>query len=134
MSIHPYYLQLRSLLIVCVACSGVLFAVRGTLRLANRGAGSRRWLDRLSYAIDSLLLAAAIALMFVIGQYPLTSNWLTAKMLLLMVYITLGSRALRRGKTQEGRTAAFVGALIAFGCIVGIAVTHRAAGWLTLIH
>jgi uncharacterized membrane protein SirB2 len=56
--------------------------------------------------------------------------WLTTKVLLLVLYIVLGSIALQRAHTASGRTVALLLALLVFGWIIGVAVAHHPAGWL----
>ena len=51
----------------------------------------------LSYTIDTVLLTAALMLATMLHQYPFVHGWLTAKVLLLVVYVVLGSFALKRG-------------------------------------
>ena len=76
-----------------------------------------RWL---SYTIDTVLFTAALMLVTIVHQYPFVHAWLTAKVLLLAVYIGLGSLALKRGSTRRVRVTCWVLALA-----VG-AVTHSA--------
>ena len=45
----------------------------------------------LSYTIDTVLLTAALMLATILHQYPFVHAWLTVKVLLLVVYIVLGS-------------------------------------------
>ena len=129
-----YYLQILLLHVGCVALSGALFAVRGVMRIADL-AGANHWALRwMSYVIDSTLLAAAILLSLIVRQYPLVDGWLTTKVLLLLVYIGLGTIALKRARTRSGRTAACVAALATFGYMVGVAIAHDPAGWIALLR
>ena len=73
---------------------------------------------------DTLLLTAAVALAVMSAQYPLARSWLTAKVLGLCAYITLGSLALRRSITLKVRRIAFLAALLAVAYIVGMALTR----------
>ncbi len=75
---------------------------------------------------DTLLLAAGIALMLRIQQYPFVHGWLTAKLTGLFVYIGLGMVALRLGRTRRVRLAAWAGALVVYLYIVGVALTRDA--------
>jgi uncharacterized membrane protein SirB2 len=59
-------------------------------------------------------------------QYPLAQAWLTAKIAAVVVYIVLGSVALKRGRTRAIRVSAWVGALATYGYIVAVALTHDA--------
>ena len=82
-----------------IACAGIsvsLFTARGGMHLG--GIDWRRWcwLNIVPPINDTLLLTAAVALAVMSAQYPLARSWLTAKVLGLCAYITLGSLALRR--------------------------------------
>jgi len=120
------YLAVKHLHMSCVAISGALFLLRGGWMLADSGMLARRWVRVLPHVIDTLLLASAIVLAWWSGQYPLAQSWLTAKLLGLIAYIALGTIALKRGRTRPIRAAAFIGALLCFGYIVGVAVTRSA--------
>jgi uncharacterized membrane protein SirB2 len=123
-----YYSGIKTLHIVCVSLSGILFAVRGALMMSASTYANHRILARLSYVIDTSLLASAIILTTIIQQYPFVQPWLTVKVLLLPVYIVLGAFALRRGKTRSSRTGFFLAALTVYGLIVSVAVTHNPYG------
>lgn len=127
-----YYLEIRLLHVGCVALSGALFTVRGLMRIADMPFANHQALRCMSWVIDSTLLGAAILLTAIVREYPFVDTWLTTKVLLLLVYIGLGTVALRRARTRAGRTAAFVSALLTFGYIVGVAVAHDPAGWIAL--
>lgn len=128
------YLQILLVHVGCVALSGALFAVRGLMRIADLPGANSRALRWLSYVIDSTLLGAAILLSVIVRQYPFVDGWLTTKVLLLLLYIGLGTMALRRARTRAGRVAAYVGALLTFGYIVGVAIAHDPAGWIALLR
>lgn len=125
-----YYLELRTLHIAAVIASGSLFLVRAlALNLSRADWPLTRPVRILAYAIDTVLLAAAIALAIIIGQYPFVDSWLTAKVLLLVLYILLGYRALR-GATLAGRLACLGAAAATFLFILGIARAHHPLGIL----
>jgi uncharacterized membrane protein SirB2 len=90
-------------------------------------------LRRLSYAIDTALLGSALALVGILHQYPFVSSWLTAKVLLLVVYILLGIFALRRGRTRLTRQMCFVAALSVYAFIISVAMTHDPRGVLAFL-
>jgi uncharacterized membrane protein SirB2 len=54
----------------------------------------------------------------------------TAKVIGLLVYIVLGTIALRRGRTRRVRATAFVGAILAAAYIVSVALTRNPLGAL----
>lgn len=129
-----HYSSILTVHVTCVSLSGTLFTCRGVLRLAKSrlaNVASLRWA---SHVIDTALLAAALLLMPIVHQYPFVNAWLTAKVLMLIAYVVLGSLALHRARTQHGRALAFALALLTFAAIVGAAVTKRPAGWLSLLH
>jgi uncharacterized membrane protein SirB2 len=123
-----HYSDIRLLHIGCAALSGALFTLRAVLRINGSPQANRRALRLASYVIDSTLLLAAVLLMLIVHQYPFVNGWLTAKVLLLCVYILLGLLALKWTRTTLGRSAALVGALAAFGTIVAVAVAHHSRG------
>ena len=134
--INPYsmlaahFLDIRLLHVGSVALSGTLFTVRGLLRISDVAVANHASLRYASYVIDTVLLGAAILLTLILHQYPFVDAWLTTKVLLLVLYIVLGSIALKRARTHTGRVLAFLGALLTFAFIVGVAVNHHPAGWL----
>jgi uncharacterized membrane protein SirB2 len=125
-----WYLQILWTHIGCVIASGSLFFMRGCMMLAGLPAANHVALRRISVVIDSLLLAAAIALTTIIHQYPFVQAWLTVKVVLLVVYIVLGVFALRRGRTRAIRAGFFAAAMIVFLFIVSVARAHDPLGAL----
>ncbi|MBS0569962.1 MAG: SirB2 family protein [Proteobacteria bacterium] len=119
-----HYLLIKSIHIWCVALSGSLFTLRGMMMLGGSVRVYHPALKYLSYLIDTTLLTAAVLLTLIIHQYPFVQSWLTAKVLLLVVYIVLGVFALRRGRSRSGRAGFFVAALAVYLFIVSIAIAH----------
>jgi len=114
--------------------SGTLFlcrAVGGLLGFSNRVMA--RPLRRLSVAIDSLLLLAALLLLYILRLDPFAVPWLQAKLGLLVAYIVFGTLALRRARTHRGRTVALILALLSFALMLAIARTHDPLGWLRFL-
>jgi uncharacterized membrane protein SirB2 len=77
-----------------------------------------------------VLLASGVWLAWFLKQYPFAHGWITAKLLGLLAYIVLGTIALRRGRTQGVRAAAFIGAVLAAAYIVSVALTRSPLGLL----
>ena len=124
------YAALKTLHVGCVATSLSLFVLRFLWMLRSPELLGRRWVRIIPHVVDTLLLASAIALAATIGVYPWAHGWLAAKVIGLVVYIALGSVALKYGRTRIVRSAAFVGALLTFGYIVMVAVTKLPLGLL----
>jgi uncharacterized membrane protein SirB2 len=123
-----YYLTLRHAHIALAILSVSLFTLRGCLMLAQSSQTNSAWVRYPSYLIDTLLLTLALMLMTVIHQYPFATDWLTMKVTLLVVYVLLGSIALKRGRTRRVRVAAFVAALLTVGFLVTVARAHHPLG------
>ena len=117
------YILLKYLHVSCVALSGAGFVLRGAWMMRASSMLARRWVCITPHVVDTVLLASAIALALLIGQYPLVDAWLTAKVFGLLAYIVLGTVALRRGRTRAVRITAFFGALLVFAYIVAVAMT-----------
>jgi uncharacterized membrane protein SirB2 len=52
------------------------------------------------------------------------NGWLSAKLFALILYIVLGTIALKRGQTRGQRIAAWIAALLVFGYMVAVAITR----------
>lgn len=123
-----YYLALRHLHITLAVVSVAIFALRGGLMLAGSVRANTAWLRYPSYAVDTSLLTTALILVSIIHQYPFANGWLTMKVALLVVYILLGSVALRRGRSRRIRAAALAAALLTVAFLYTVARTHHPLG------
>lgn len=123
-----YYLGLLHAHIGLALLSVTIFILRGGLMLADSPARHTRWLRYPSMLLDTLLLTAALMLTSVIHQYPFATGWLTVKAVLLVVYVVLGSIALKRGRTRAVRAVAFVAALLTVGFMFTVARAHHPLG------
>lgn len=120
----------RELHLLLVMLSVSLFVFRGALMIADSALLASRGLRILPHVIDTFLLASAAWLVVLLRQYPFVQGWLTAKVVGVIVYIVLGSIALRRGRTRRARLLALAGALITIIYIIGVARHHDALAWL----
>jgi uncharacterized membrane protein SirB2 len=123
-----YYAQLRNLHIACAVISAALLVLRHVLSLRNVDWRKSRALRIMPHAVDSILLISAILLTIAIGQYPFVNSWLTVKVIALVAYIFLAMQALKAGRSQSARRAAFIAAAIVFAFIVTVARTHSPLG------
>jgi uncharacterized membrane protein SirB2 len=116
-----------------VVLSGALFALRGAGVLAGAGWPLHKALRIGSVVIDTLLLSAGVTLWALLSLNPLREQWLGAKLILLVLYIGLGSWALRRAQTTSTRTVFLIAALTVFATLVSIGWTRHPLGmwrWL----
>ena len=119
-----YFSLIKNLHLATIALSLALFVLRGAWMIAASPLLQARWVRIVPHVIDTLLLATGIGLAVLIQQYPLVHGWLTAKLLALILYIVLGTLALKRGKTRAQRIAAWIAALLVFGYMVAVAMAH----------
>lgn len=125
-----FYPQIKFVHIAAVILSGSLFTLRGSLMLARSRFANHAALRYLSYAIDTTLLTAALMLVTILHQYPFVQSWLTVKVLLLVVYIVLGTFALKRGRKRATQVTCYFAALFVFAFIVSVARAHNPWGLL----
>jgi uncharacterized membrane protein SirB2 len=123
------YVAVKAVHVGCAVISIGGFVVRGVLMLADSPVLQARFVRIAPHVVDTALLASAAWLAWFLGQVPFVNGWITAKLLALVVYIGLGTVALKRGRTKPVRVAAFAGALAAAAYIVAVAVTRDAAPW-----
>lgn len=123
------YLTLKSLHVGCVAVSYALFLLRGIWMMRRPERLRLRWVRTLPHVVDTVLLGSAVAMALMIRQYPFVAVWLTAKLLALLLYIVLGSIALKRGRTPNQRIAAWFAAQAVFFYIVAVALTRNPLPW-----
>lgn len=119
------YANLKVLHVACVVASATLFFTRGVLMLAAPAALQARWARIVPHLVDTLLLAAAVGMLVVERIDPLDSSWLTAKLVGLLLYVGLGTVALKRGRTRATRTVAWLLALSVLFYIVSVALAKR---------
>lgn len=120
------YLAIKHLHMSCAALSGALFLLRGYWMLSAPARLRPRWVRTLPHVVDTLLLASALTMVVLSGLYPFVQGWLTAKVLALLLYIALGTIALKRGRTRGARIAAYAGALATYAYIGSVALTKHA--------
>ena len=105
------------------------FALRGAWMLRSPQRLQQRWVRVVPHVIDTVLLGTALWLAWQMGADG-TRGWLWAKVTALLVYIVLGTFALKRGKSRGVRIAAFVAALATFAYIVSVAIAKSPLGFL----
>jgi len=108
-----------------VAMSFILFFVRGIWMLQTSSMLQQRWVKILPHIIDTALLASAITLAIQLSLSPLANPWLMAKIIALLLYIVLGTIAIKRGKTKNIRLIAWLLALAVFIYMLLVAKTHQ---------
>jgi uncharacterized membrane protein SirB2 len=119
--------MLKYLHVGAVIASGSLFLVRAAWMLRESGMLRRSWVRVVPHVIDTVLLAAALGLLWLLELNPFVQPWLSAKLAALAGYIASGSVALKRGRTRGVRIVALVIAVAFFLYMVGTALTRDPA-------
>lgn len=122
------YESIKVIHMASVTTSLALFVLRGAWLWLSPAKLRLRWVRILPHVVDTVLLASGITLAALIGATG-PHAWLGAKVAGLVVYIVLGSIALKYAKTPGVRSAAFIGALATFAWIVSVAITKSPAGF-----
>lgn len=129
MNTYPWLLLIHR---SCVALSLSLFMLRAIGVLRGQAWPMRAIWRWLSVGIDTVLLSAGASLWFVLALNPLQQTWLGAKLMLLVLYIGLGSLALKRAPTLHGKGLSLGAAVAVAAVMVGIAWTRHPLGWFSL--
>lgn len=119
------YFALKHLHVTCVILSISFFILRFYWRMRQSMHLQKKWVRIAPHCIDTVLLASAIALAWISAQVPFVQAWLGAKIIALIVYIVLGSFALKRTKSFKTSLIAFVAALFVFSYIVSVAISKQ---------
>jgi uncharacterized membrane protein SirB2 len=125
-----FYGQIKWVHVAAVVASGSLFLLRGLGVQAKARWPMATPVRYLSYCVDIVLLTAALMLLTILPSAVYANGWLAAKLTLLVVYIGLGTFALKRGRTPTVRAATFAGALLVYVSMFSIARTHHPLGLL----
>ena len=116
-----HYLLVKNIHVVTVILSITGFLTRTYWRFFTPHRLQWRFTRILPHIIDSLLLASAVILTLILHQYPFVHHWLTAKVLLLIVYIISGSFTLKTRYSKKVSLVALLIAVSSFASIVLIA-------------
>lgn len=117
------YLVLKSIHMFAACLTIVLFSVRLLLDAVGKPAWRKTPLRWIPHANDTVLLVAAIGLLFVTPWMPFVHGWLTAKIVLLIGYIVAGVFALKETQSLPVRLVASVLALVQVMVIFHLAMT-----------
>ncbi|MBU2953571.1 SirB2 family protein [Marinobacter sp. F3R08] len=117
------YLILKHLHMTTAYLTVVLFALRLLLDAVGKPGWRATPLRWIPHANDTVLLAAAISLVFVTPWMSFVHGWLTAKIVLLIGYIIAGLFALRTTLSVPKRAVAAVLALVQITAIFHLAMT-----------
>jgi len=108
--------------------SGALYFLRGLSAQVGIGRPMAAPLRYLSYSVDTVLPTAALTLIAVLPSAVFANGRLVEILSLVIVYVWLGSYALKRGRTPRTRLICFLFALLSYASIVAMARAHHPLG------
>lgn len=110
--------------LLTIVLSGAGFLLRGFWMMTDSPKLQMRWVKIFPHINDTILLLSGITLVVLTGLYPWEQPGLMAKIIALLVYVLLGTIALKRGKTKNQKIIAWFLAIIVFVYMVFVAKTH----------
>ncbi|MEQ5800620.1 SirB2 family protein [Halomonas sp. H10-9-1] len=125
-----YYFLVKHLHITAATLSILFFMLRAFWSVREAPVLQARWVRIAPHVIDTLLLTLGVVLMVMLSLWPQEHPWLAAKLIALLIYIGLGTLAIKRGRTPAVRGAAAVAAVLVFLYMLGAAITKSALSWL----
>lgn len=127
------YMALKHAHMMFALISIVLFMLRAWIAVPSPARIKSKVLKVLPHIIDTLLLILGVWLAVMMKYNPMgNSPWLAAKIIGLVLYIIVGTIAIKRGKTARQRLTATLAAIVIFAYIYGAAVTKSPLSWLYL--
>ena len=127
------YMALKHAHMMFALISIVLFMLRAWLAVPSPARIKSKVLKVLPHIIDTLLLILGVWLAVMMKYNPMgNSPWLAAKIIGVVLYIIVGTIAIKRGKTARQRLIATLAAIVIFAYIYGAAMTKSPLSWLYL--
>ena len=120
-----FYYMLKLIHVACVVISGSLFIYRYARLSVRPDQPLAKALKVLPHINDTVLLVSAIGMLSLIGLNPFTTSWLLAKILALLVYITLGAICMQSLPGSKRQTVSFVGAISVFAYILLVGLSKQ---------
>ena len=120
------YFFIKHLHMSAAALSIVLFIIRASWSVTGNALLHTRVIRILPHVIDTVLLVCGVILAAMIGP---NQPWILTKIVLLIVYIGVGTIAIKRGRTPRTRATAALIAVAVFAYIVGVAINHDSLSW-----
>lgn len=118
-----YYSLLKYLHIFTINITFAFFIIRGYWVIINSPSLTQGWVKIFPHINDTILLIAAINMSYLHEWRLFNQSWLIAKLCAVIIYIVLGSIALRPGRPKLIRLFAWLMAMLIFLYIVVVAVS-----------
>lgn len=119
--------------IVSVAVSFALFFVRGLWVIRSYPQSQEQWVRALPYVVDAALVASALAVMAISPQKGWPGDWLSVKLVLIVIYAALALYLFRWARGLASKVVVWFAALIVFLFVTTISVLRDPLGILSLL-
>lgn len=129
-----HYFLIKHLHMTTAGLSLALFVLRAWWSVRESPLLQRRWVRVVPHLNDTLLLVFGVLLMVMLRLWPQHNPWLAAKLIALVLYIGLGTLAIKRGRTPALRSLAAVAAVVTFLYMLGAAIRHDPLSCLALLY
>ncbi len=123
----PGYLMVKHFHMTFAILSLLFFIVRACWAVSGSAMLSRPFVRIAPHVIDTLLLVCGLYLLSAIGMQA----FIVAKLIALVLYILLGTMAIKRARTQGQKALFAILAVLVFIYILGAAFKHSPWSWLT---
>lgn len=120
--------MIKTIHITTIVISISLFIGRGMWLYALKRDLTARWIKFLPHINDTVLLITGIILAVQLQQYPLSHDWLTVKIICLLIYIGLGFSAMKWHKATSKGMLSWFAAIGVFAYMLTVALNHHPMG------
>ncbi|XKG79779.1 SirB2 family protein [Vreelandella aquamarina] len=127
-----HYLWIKHLHMTAAFMSLAFFILRAFWSVFEHPIRHQRWVKTVPHIIDTALLTLGVILAVILNFWPLPP-WLIAKITALIIYILLGTIAIKRGRTPAIRGAFALAAVLVFVYILGVAIQHTPFSWFGVV-
>ncbi|KGK42136.1 Invasion gene expression up-regulator SirB [Nitrincola sp. A-D6] len=127
-----HYPLLKHLHITAAYASLAFFVLRAIWSIRGNSLLQTSWVKITPHLLDTLLLTLGVTMAALLSLWPLP-GWLSAKLVGLIIYILLGTVAIKRGSTPRIRLIAAFLAVLIFIYILGSAHQHHPGSWFSLL-
>ena len=104
----------KHLHLTAVVLTIALFILRFIWLTRSSGMLQKKWVKIVPHVVDTVLLASAIALCFILAYNPLEQTWLLHKIVAVIIYILVGYWTLKKAQSLPQK---WLGFAIAMACI-----------------
>jgi len=132
MALAELYVPLKHSHLMFMAISVLFFIARGGSKVFGGEWQNAKWAKISPHVIDTVLFVTGILLMFATQMFPISHDWLTVKMILLVGYIMFGIMTMKSTSVMKQRTF-YAGAILCVLLMITVAKTHHPLGLFSVL-